>query len=341
MKKCFSFILMAVLWLSATAQDMGALNNQDVVDMISIGLTDEIVISKIKASYCDFDTSTEALKELKDNGVSNAVIVSMINAGHYSQTGQKAEKDNMSGIYYESFDGKLVKIHPTVFSGSETNTLASAFSYGIASSKMKSFMPGSTSKNIINSRVPRLHFFFRSDSQDMMTDLSNWWFSAATSPNQFVLVRLEQKKNRRELVTGKINLFAGVSNGISEKDAIGFSIQQVGESEFLVRPTSVLSPGEYCFFYMGAIPVGGFSNQSVFDFSIPLSAASPARYEIGDKLYVILDGKIKKCTVGDIKIKKDGKIIYSGENYYGKSVSWPESDCSDNKDELKSQLKEE
>lgn len=56
------------------------LKNKDILEMLKAGLTQEIVIVKIKASDCDFDTSPAALKELKSSGVPNAVILAMVQA---------------------------------------------------------------------------------------------------------------------------------------------------------------------------------------------------------------------------------------------------------------------
>jgi hypothetical protein len=41
------------------------LTNSDVLDMLKAGLSQEIVIAKIKASSCEFDTAPTTLKELK------------------------------------------------------------------------------------------------------------------------------------------------------------------------------------------------------------------------------------------------------------------------------------
>ncbi len=54
------------------------LRNKDVIDMLSGGLTAEIIIAKINSSHCDFDTSPEALKALKSAKVPDEVILAMV-----------------------------------------------------------------------------------------------------------------------------------------------------------------------------------------------------------------------------------------------------------------------
>lgn len=55
-----------------------SLTNQDVVDLVKTGLSPDIIVAKIRTSTCQFDTSTAALKGLKDSGVPDSVIVAMV-----------------------------------------------------------------------------------------------------------------------------------------------------------------------------------------------------------------------------------------------------------------------
>lgn len=61
-------------------QAQNALTNQDVIDLLNTGLSYDIVVAKIKSSPCNFDTSPSALKDLKTAGVSDAVILAMVQA---------------------------------------------------------------------------------------------------------------------------------------------------------------------------------------------------------------------------------------------------------------------
>jgi hypothetical protein len=59
----------------------GTLQNDGVIKLVQAGFGDEIIIAKIKNSKCQFDTSTEALIQLKKSGVSSDVLKAMITAG--------------------------------------------------------------------------------------------------------------------------------------------------------------------------------------------------------------------------------------------------------------------
>ncbi|MGA3053323.1 MAG: hypothetical protein ABSD63_03875 [Candidatus Korobacteraceae bacterium] len=56
------------------------LKNQDVIKMVKAGFDDGTILAKIGSSRCQFDTSTDALIQLKKNGVSAPVIKAMISA---------------------------------------------------------------------------------------------------------------------------------------------------------------------------------------------------------------------------------------------------------------------
>jgi hypothetical protein len=46
--------------------------------MVKAGLGAEIIVAKIKSTTCSFETSPTALKELKDKGTPDSVILAMV-----------------------------------------------------------------------------------------------------------------------------------------------------------------------------------------------------------------------------------------------------------------------
>ncbi len=57
------------------------LTNKDLVEMSKSGLPEAIILAKIKSSGGNFDTSPVALQELKKEGVSDAVILAILQPG--------------------------------------------------------------------------------------------------------------------------------------------------------------------------------------------------------------------------------------------------------------------
>ena len=56
------------------------LSNRDVLEMFKANIAADVIIAKIKASACDFDTTPAALQQLKTDGVPDAVILAMVMA---------------------------------------------------------------------------------------------------------------------------------------------------------------------------------------------------------------------------------------------------------------------
>jgi S1-C subfamily serine protease len=76
----FCALLLSQLCQSQNSQaQTRPLSNADVIEMVSIGLGDDVIIEKIQtATALNFDTSVEGLKELKAGKVSDAVLKVML-----------------------------------------------------------------------------------------------------------------------------------------------------------------------------------------------------------------------------------------------------------------------
>lgn len=268
MKKIL-LVALAVLWLNTNlvvAQDK--VTNQSVIEMTEQGLDAEIIISFIANSDVDFDISPATLSALKEKGVPSAVIAEMIKVSR----AQKQAEASKTGLYFIDKEGNEKRILPSVFSGTKTNTVAAAFSGGMANANIKSTVTNASSSNIVSTTNQVFYFYFMPSQGDALSNTGgagDWWFKQATSPNEFALVELDtnKKKNERTLKTGKVNAW-GAKLGVNSGDAIPFEVEQLTETSFKISLKTPLQPGEYCFFYQGTIPQGGFNNQSIFDFSV-------------------------------------------------------------------------
>jgi len=75
-----ALILLVVPCGAVAQQSPEVLTNDKVISLAQASLGDSLIISKIKASGCNFDVSTAALLSLKKAGVSDPVIEAMIQA---------------------------------------------------------------------------------------------------------------------------------------------------------------------------------------------------------------------------------------------------------------------
>ena len=104
---CIFLLILGIAPLRLAAQDakttQSALTNQDVVDLVKTGLSADIIVAKIKTSACRFDTSTAALKGLKETGVPDAVILAMVDPSNKTAGTADAPKSDAaanSGFAY-------------------------------------------------------------------------------------------------------------------------------------------------------------------------------------------------------------------------------------------------
>src|SRR6185369_1566526 len=82
MKTCAVFTICLLLLIPlpcANAQEANPrLTNDDVVKMVQAGVSTELIMSKIRKSETDFDTSPSALAALPKRGVPNQILLAML-----------------------------------------------------------------------------------------------------------------------------------------------------------------------------------------------------------------------------------------------------------------------
>lgn len=344
MRRILGILLGLICSIMVYAQEE-VLTNQSILDMMELGFTNDVIVGKIETTKSSFDTRVDALKALKEKGVGNDIIIAMMRSNKEENDRKEVSKVRKTGIFVKEGD-EFRKIYPTVFSGSKTNTLGAALSYGLANAKIKSTINGEHSQNVVDTNAPEFYFYFdQASTSELSLRATNWWFSVASSPNEFVLVKLNSKGRKREMEIGTVNIYAGNSVGVNEKNVVKFDIETLSETEFKVTPSWLLSPGEYCFYYQGIIPVGGYSNQAVFDFSIPENdmyelLGNPRQDKKGEIVWIYRNGKPRQYYIVECKSGKE-------ELFYGVSQndesSWSEffvkeSECYKSKKDLKAAL---
>lgn len=329
--------LILSLALLATSITMVAQNevltNTSIIDMLELGFANDVIITKINMSETKFDISIQALKTLKDKGISNDVIVAMMNASKQKAETNNNENINRTGIFFKE-GNEYKRIFPTAFSSTRTNTLGSTITPSITNTKVKSIVVGEHSNNVIKTNAPKFYFRFSNVEQSRLSSTSNWWFSVASSPNEFVLVKLVNKKGKRELGTGEIDLYSGSFKGVKEEDIVRYNIDAISETEFIVTPQSPMLPNEYCFFYQGTITQRGFNNQAIFDFTISKDCVIENKYKVDDSVWVIKEGKPQKLEVMAVYVKKDGIYYSLRKRSSWKGEEYKESNCFSSKKEI-------
>lgn len=235
------------------------LSNDSIIDLHKLGLGDSVIVEKIKTSSCNFDTSTDALKKLKDAGIGDTVLAAMISGGGAKSVKAGGDSNDplaphSTGVYlYQTVDGKPKMV---TMASSQVERVRSGGGWGMAyggTSKQRAVLGGLSAGMQLSERRPVFYFYLTEGLESM-----------ASSPNQFALCQFELKKdkNERRLVVGKAS-WGGASFGVDAKSMRDFTTEKVGEGIFKVVPNNDLAPGEYAFVLASG---GGVSR--MFDFGV-------------------------------------------------------------------------
>lgn len=271
-----SALFLLPFWANVYAQ-AETLTNKEVITLTKIGLEPSVIISKIQASNTSFDVSTDGLIDLTNNGVPAEVIKAMMKAEQQTAIAEANQQDldnplthRATGIYYYNpgeETKKMRRVDPNVVSTSQAGgvgvSIAGAVTRGLANEKLKSSLSGRESRLQVWETNPVFYFYFENNSNP---HADSWFFATATSPNEFVLVELDAKKDSREFVVARGNAF-GNSMGIPDKQKVPFDYEEVEQGIYKVFFKEPLRKGEYCFLYASSMP-SHYSNDKVFDFGV-------------------------------------------------------------------------
>lgn len=269
------------------------LTNTKVIELVRLGLAEKIIIEKIRQTETQFDTSVDGLAKLKAAKVSSEIIMAMLNPSSdnesNSQTTNRADNLNSAvqtksitageasllrqvkepGIYLLD-NGTLKQFEPSIFSGTKANFLMGALTYGIKKTKLRAKVRGGAANMQISNSNPEFYFVFNPEYANSGAVMAGTLFlgTPATSPAEFVLVQMKQKKSSREAVLGEYGLLSGAEMGARDEDIREYSFEKIQPGIYKVVPKAELEAGEYCFYYAGNVTGIGFAGGKVFDFGV-------------------------------------------------------------------------
>lgn len=282
MKRFFglSAIGAATLLFTPLQAHAETLRNADVVALLEAGIGEEAVIALIETSDVEFDTATRTVLALSSQGVPSGVIAAMVRAERSQIELSDSSPDplvpHFTGFYLMdnwSPEARMWKIDPTVSSQTKTGgILGYALTGGIASASLKAVLPGASAQLQTPRSRPEFYVYLDGAAGTDTGVFSNGFGSSIQSPNEFSLIALAKKRDRREARVGSLNI-AGSKTGVMDQDQIPFSYEQIAQGVFRITPDADLAPGEYGFLFAlagGSGPglSGGVSGARVFDFTV-------------------------------------------------------------------------
>jgi len=255
------------------------LTNQDVIEMTKLGLSDDVIIAKIRQAYeagtdaVSFDTSVDGLKALKAANVSESIIKVMINpapppaavvAGANPMTIDPSLPPPEVGVYWRDV-GKFLLLQGQMVTNTKAGGKAgSLFTYGLRNQHWDATIEGPTSKNVV--RDPKPVFYL--------------YVPEGTDSSDYVLLKLNKKDNRREFQVGSFGGVSGGKSGVQKDKEIPFHAEHLGIRVYKLTLDNALKPGEYGFFMgtgisqtmtpsRGGSRSGGAASGRIYDFTIP------------------------------------------------------------------------
>lgn len=265
-------LVCAMVWLmiavgSVGADEEKALTNQEVLALVQAGMSDAIVVAKIKqASAVDFSLEVDDIVDLREQGASDAVIQTMLERDSAPAT-TSGVFDSAAGTtsqavdWQDDFGTNIIRValeeeegavRLRGMRGEMTSTGAFAFRF--------TFMdyPGLKAKHRTTSRRPTL--LVRSS-----TPLSGGrYFLAVLDSDTDDGVRSLKISSGRQRFRGMF----GSSRGLTEPDpdwVVEFKSEEIEDDVWRITPEEDLKPGEYGWY----VDVGA-GNQSalLFDFGV-------------------------------------------------------------------------
>jgi hypothetical protein len=276
---CFATVLSLLLASNAWGQELAKhITNKDVIEMVSLGLSDDVIIAKIRSASAGdnlkFDTSVTGLKELKAANVPDSVIKVMINpippqAPVVMAATAVSNDPNLPppevGVYWKNGNAFVLIEGQAISQAKVGGKAGSMFTYGMRNEHWDAYLNGPESKNVINDRQPVFYLYVPDGS----------------SASDFALISLEKKGNRREFQIGSFGGITGGKSGVKRDKEIAFTAEHAGVRTYKIKVDAAMKPGEYAFFMgtgqqatmaggsTGGARSGGAAAGRVYDFRIP------------------------------------------------------------------------
>jgi len=284
MRFFFALILISTSYFAGAKNFADTLKNSTIIKMTTSKLGDNLILSSINKSPVKFDISPDAMIALKKAGVSDVVIESMVKKQSEidEQLAQNLSNNSTggkftftkSGIYFGNEGKNFTKLDPTL--------LNSKYKFGFYSPRFIKSIDGK-SANYILSKNSDLYFNFVPSKKDLNSTNNSGATNSdymeaimnqiaggnvAISPNEFKLVKLSPRGNKRVFLQNA-NM-AMQASSIKGRYIINFKYEQVSEFTYRIILPADIEPGQYCFVYLASKQNNVFMNQveKSFDFEI-------------------------------------------------------------------------
>jgi len=234
------------------AQDVKKpLDNSDVVEMTKAGLPESTIILAIQKGPSQFDTSPQALIQLKSQGVSATVLDAMIRAGSPPASPVQTTGPVRRTNPLDPLSPTTVVVPATTgvtFVDGETRLSMKYSSPEMRTNSMLGAVVNPFHKSRIRTALNGNHAQLRTKNTSPLFEVG---IVADANPADLVaIVKLQPKSDTREIETGRGSI-TGVSSGFRKEDILPISIEEIpglatqSQKVYRVKLINPLRPGEY------------------------------------------------------------------------------------------------
>ena len=243
-----------------TASAQEALTNQSIVEMVKAGLSERIIIARIRTGPNNFDTSTDSLIALKKNGVPEKVIEAIMSPSAPPAASAAAPPPSAAPA------GSVAMAPPPAMSQGPSRPTV----FQIVAGKEVELIASGTEIQKNNMRYSRsTELVIAGNKAKHRTPERQPVFVITAAPAEFALVRLDPGKNDRNLKIGSGSRVpyggSSSSRGIRSEDVVDVDAQRDSRGFYRIKPRAPLAPGEYGFV---ATRDGGSPRGSIYDFGV-------------------------------------------------------------------------
>jgi hypothetical protein len=194
------------------------------------------------------------------SGVSEEAIAANMN-------NPDAPHDSGIYLYTENQNGHLkqmIALERASTQGTKTGVLGHMLTYGIVKGKTKAVIQGPRASIRTDDLRPVFYFYFE-DKSAALGKSHGFGEQAVSNPNQFSMVRFDEKKDSREVVVSTVG-FGSASSGSESKEMIPFKSERIRAGVYRVVASVDMQPGEYAF--ISASTTGAAGAGDIFDFGV-------------------------------------------------------------------------
>lgn len=252
-----SVITMCLLLLAASVGAQEVLNNDAVIVMKKAGLSDTVILAKIRSSQSKFDVSTKALVDLKQAGLSDEIIEAML--GHtgpgVAVSAAVTAVDPRGRVVVGLPQGREGVFH---LRGDQYIELSAA----VASIETNFAFFQSKSEIVLKGRKAAYRV---TDRQPVF--MSMW------PPNEVPLVRLkpgdDHDDRNLKYSSGSFMPFGGTyKQGVRTRDVVDVESAKDPRGLYRIKPRQALAPGEYGFILTHGFAAGAGAGGKIYDFGV-------------------------------------------------------------------------